>query len=72
MCVTLPATGPITPAQMSWWARVRMRSAASAEITELTRDRAREGRVCAEAAVHLAPSPAWILELLPRVRRRQP
>lgn len=50
----------------SSWERLRFRWQAEQELHELTRDRAREDRVRAEAAVRLAPSPAAFAELFRR------
>lgn len=50
------------------WQRLRFRFRAEQEIHDLTRDRAREERVLAEAAVRLAPGP-WNVTLLFRRRR---
>lgn len=46
--------------------RVRMWWQANAEITELTRDRERERRIRAEAAVRLTPNPGGIADLFRR------
>ena len=50
----------------SYWGRLRFRWQAEQELHELTRDRAREDRVRAEAAVRLAPSAAAFAELFRR------
>lgn len=46
--------------------RIRFRLHAEREIDELTRDRAREERIRAEAAVRLAPGPWHLGELFRR------
>ncbi|MEK6309806.1 MAG: hypothetical protein V4737_17220 [Curtobacterium sp.] len=55
-----------TAADTSFWARLRFRWQAEQELHELTRDRAREDRVRAEAAVRLTPSAAAFAELFRR------
>lgn len=59
---TVRATEPLT-----FLERVRFRLHAGREIEELTRDRARDDRIRADAAVRLAPGPWHLAEL---VRRR--
>lgn len=51
---------------LSFFGRIRFRLHAEREIDELTRDRAREERIRAEAAVRLAPGPWHLGELLRR------
>lgn len=51
--------------------RLRLWWQMQAEVTELTRDRAHEGRVLAEAAVRLTPGP-WMLTAAFRMQPRAP
>lgn len=60
---TTRAAAPLGPL-----ARLRFRLRAEREIDDLTRDREREARIRAEAAVRLAPGPWHLVELF----RRQP
>ncbi|SFF54734.1 hypothetical protein [Curtobacterium sp. YR515] len=57
-------TRPAEP--LTFLERVRFRLRAEREIEELTRDRAREDRIRAEAAVRLAPGPWHLAELFRR------
>ncbi|MFJ4220320.1 hypothetical protein [Curtobacterium luteum] len=59
--IATTGTGPRSP-----WERLRFRWQAEQELHELTRDREREDRVRAEAAVRLDPSPAAFAELFRR------
>lgn len=58
---TTRTAGPLT-----FLERVRFRLRAEREIEELVRDRAREERIRAEAAVRLAPGPWHLAELFRR------
>lgn len=53
-------------APLSFLGRIRFRLHAEREIDELTRDRAREERIRAEAAVRLTPGPWHLGELFRR------
>jgi hypothetical protein len=61
---SIPTTAPRTP--HSFVERLRFRLRAEREIDELTRDRARDERIRAEAAVRLAPGPWHLAELFRR------
>ncbi|QZQ55433.1 hypothetical protein KZI27_19725 [Curtobacterium sp. TC1] len=61
---SVPTTATATPP--GFLGRVRFRWRAEQEIHELTRDRALEERVRAEAAVRLAPGPWHLGELFRR------
>ncbi|WP_263055322.1 hypothetical protein [Curtobacterium sp. RIT-PI-V] len=62
---SVPTTAPLAP--LGFLGRLRFRWRAEQEIHDLTRDRALEERVRAEAAVRLAPG-AWHLGELFRRR----
>lgn len=61
---SIDTTSGTTP--LGFVERLRFRLRAEREIDELTRDRAREDRVLAEAAVRLAPGPWHLGQLLRR------
>ncbi|MGY2898488.1 hypothetical protein ACVKXF_001111 [Curtobacterium sp. PvP017] len=61
---SVPTTASAAP--LGFLGRVRFRWRAEQEIHELTRDRALEERVRAEAAVRLAPGPWHLGELFRR------
>lgn len=60
---TVRATEPL-----NFLERLRFRLHAEREIEELTRDRARDERIRAEAAVRIAPGPWHLAELFRRRR----
>jgi len=63
---SIDTTSGTTP--LGFVERLRFRLRAEREIDELTRDRAREDRVRAEAAVRLTPGPWHLAELFRRQR----
>lgn len=61
---SVPTTTPAAP--IGFLGRLRFRLRAEQEIHDLTRDREREERVRAEAAVRLTPGPWHLAELFRR------